>query len=255
MSAASTSRESNATTAGIVERAGTQDRIIPESRRADGSVRKERKVRPGFTPVEDVVRYRPARAREAEEARKRGVPGSAAQTKASSISTSTSPRASSPSASPFGSTDSGAPSRHSSVAISSAIPFTTSDGSNKGAQPRGKFAPLEPPRPRKVAGAPEATDVTAAGRTDKQADEQPKPWRNSRLRKPAAPTAAQNETADVPIALDRERSGRSGKADQSSNNETRTAPSRQAEAAGDDVVAQLEDLRIGQSKEPQRDRS
>lgn len=197
-----------------------------------------------------MVRYRPARAREAEEARKRGVPGSAAQTKASSSSTS-----SYPGTSLFGSAESGPPTRHSSVAQSSAIPSATPNDSNKDAQPRGKFAPLEPPRQRKGARAPAATIATAADQTDGKADEQLKPWRNSRLRKPAAPAAAQNETADVPIALDGERSGRSGKADQSSNKETRTAPNRQAEAAGDDLVAQLEDLRIGQSKEPQRDRS
>ncbi|KAK3824648.1 MAG: hypothetical protein J3Q66DRAFT_94196 [Benniella sp.] len=33
------------------------DRVIPESRRADGTVRKERKVRPGYTPPEDVAKY------------------------------------------------------------------------------------------------------------------------------------------------------------------------------------------------------
>ncbi|KAG2209968.1 hypothetical protein INT47_003404 [Mucor saturninus] len=34
-----------------------EERIIPGSQRADGSFRKERKVRPGFTPLEDVKRY------------------------------------------------------------------------------------------------------------------------------------------------------------------------------------------------------
>lgn len=42
-----------------------KQRIIPESRRADGSIRKERKVRPGFTPVEDVARFVPSRVRQA----------------------------------------------------------------------------------------------------------------------------------------------------------------------------------------------
>ncbi|KAF9434914.1 hypothetical protein BGZ76_007218 [Entomortierella beljakovae] len=32
-------------------------RVIPMSRRADGSIRKERKVRPGYTPPEDVAKY------------------------------------------------------------------------------------------------------------------------------------------------------------------------------------------------------
>ncbi|KAH9050089.1 hypothetical protein EDB84DRAFT_728520 [Lactarius hengduanensis] len=49
------------TTAGIAIDPGTLDRVIPESRRADGSVRKERKVRPGFTPQEDVARFRSVR--------------------------------------------------------------------------------------------------------------------------------------------------------------------------------------------------
>ncbi|PWN33652.1 uncharacterized protein FA14DRAFT_190783 [Meira miltonrushii] len=44
---------------------GAKQRIIPESRRADGSIRKERKVRPGFTPVEDVARFVPSRVRQA----------------------------------------------------------------------------------------------------------------------------------------------------------------------------------------------
>lgn len=34
-----------------------EERFIPGSRRPDGTLRKERKVRPGFTPAEDVVRY------------------------------------------------------------------------------------------------------------------------------------------------------------------------------------------------------
>ncbi|CAM0142769.1 hypothetical protein VKS41_002671 [Umbelopsis sp. WA50703] len=38
-----------------------EDRYIPGSRRPDGTFRKERKVRPGFTPAEDVVRYTNAR--------------------------------------------------------------------------------------------------------------------------------------------------------------------------------------------------
>ncbi|KAG2182243.1 hypothetical protein INT43_007170 [Umbelopsis isabellina] len=38
-----------------------EDRYIPGSRRPDGTYRKERKVRPGFTPAEDVVRYTNAR--------------------------------------------------------------------------------------------------------------------------------------------------------------------------------------------------
>ncbi|KAK9449066.1 uncharacterized protein V1518DRAFT_417074 [Limtongia smithiae] len=44
------------TASGIVQ-SETGARVIPASLRADGSVRKEIRVRPGFTPVEDVSRY------------------------------------------------------------------------------------------------------------------------------------------------------------------------------------------------------
>ncbi|KAI0049605.1 hypothetical protein FA95DRAFT_1469726, partial [Auriscalpium vulgare] len=48
-------------TAGIAVDPRTLDRVIPESRRPDGSIRKERRVRPGFTPQEDVARFRGTR--------------------------------------------------------------------------------------------------------------------------------------------------------------------------------------------------
>ncbi|VDC06907.1 unnamed protein product [Peniophora sp. CBMAI 1063] len=48
----------NKTAAGIAVDPRTLDRVIPESKRADGSVRKERRIRPGFTPQEDVQRFR-----------------------------------------------------------------------------------------------------------------------------------------------------------------------------------------------------
>ncbi|KAI0254267.1 hypothetical protein BJV78DRAFT_1121588 [Lactifluus subvellereus] len=49
------------TASGIAIDPRTLDRVIPESRRTDGSVRKERKIRPGFTPQEDVARFRSTR--------------------------------------------------------------------------------------------------------------------------------------------------------------------------------------------------
>ncbi|KAI0028075.1 hypothetical protein K488DRAFT_28363, partial [Vararia minispora EC-137] len=49
------------TAAGIIVDPRTLDRVIPESRRADGSLRKERRIRPGFTPQEDVARFRSTR--------------------------------------------------------------------------------------------------------------------------------------------------------------------------------------------------
>ncbi|KAL4241339.1 Partner of Y14 and mago [Abortiporus biennis] len=45
-------------TAGIAVDPRTLERVIPESRRPDGSVRKQIKIRPGFTPQEDVKRFR-----------------------------------------------------------------------------------------------------------------------------------------------------------------------------------------------------
>ncbi|KAK7470726.1 hypothetical protein VKT23_002148 [Stygiomarasmius scandens] len=49
------------TTAGITVDPHTLERVVPESRRADGSVRKQLKIRPGFTPQEDVSRFRGTR--------------------------------------------------------------------------------------------------------------------------------------------------------------------------------------------------
>ncbi|KAF8640031.1 hypothetical protein AX17_001273 [Amanita inopinata Kibby_2008] len=44
--------------AGIALDPQTLQRIVPESKRSDGSVRKQLKIRPGFTPQEDVRRFR-----------------------------------------------------------------------------------------------------------------------------------------------------------------------------------------------------
>ena len=49
--------------AGIVTNTDTQTRVIPQSVRADGSVRKERRVREGFVPKEDIAKYRPGQGR------------------------------------------------------------------------------------------------------------------------------------------------------------------------------------------------
>ncbi|KAK7049589.1 hypothetical protein VNI00_005620 [Paramarasmius palmivorus] len=49
------------TAAGIIVDPQSLDRVVPESRRPDGSVRKEIKIRPGFTPQEDVKRFRGTR--------------------------------------------------------------------------------------------------------------------------------------------------------------------------------------------------
>ncbi|KAG5343073.1 hypothetical protein E4T56_gene16349 [Termitomyces sp. T112] len=49
------------TAAGITVDPLTLNRVIPESRRPDGTVRKQIKIRPGFTPQEDVRRFRGTR--------------------------------------------------------------------------------------------------------------------------------------------------------------------------------------------------
>ncbi|THV08629.1 hypothetical protein K435DRAFT_959168 [Dendrothele bispora CBS 962.96] len=49
------------TNAGIAVDPHTLERVVPESKRADGSVRKQLKIRPGFTPQEDVSRFRGSR--------------------------------------------------------------------------------------------------------------------------------------------------------------------------------------------------
>jgi partner of Y14 and mago protein len=52
---------SNSSTTPVKSIAGIQDkddaRVIPMTRRPDGTYRKERKIRPGYTPPEDVAKY------------------------------------------------------------------------------------------------------------------------------------------------------------------------------------------------------
>ncbi|KIM29510.1 hypothetical protein M408DRAFT_328764 [Serendipita vermifera MAFF 305830] len=55
------------TAAGIAVDPKTLDRVVPATRRADGTVRKELKIRPGFTPQEDAVRFRGSRQQNAEQ--------------------------------------------------------------------------------------------------------------------------------------------------------------------------------------------
>lgn len=62
---------SKSTTSGIRTAANGQS-FIPASKRADGTTRKEIKVRPGYKPPEDVQRYR---SKPAEALRQNGSPG------------------------------------------------------------------------------------------------------------------------------------------------------------------------------------
>ncbi|KAG8705521.1 hypothetical protein FRC12_019184 [Ceratobasidium sp. 428] len=54
------------TVSGITVDPATLERVVPSTRRADGSVRKELKIRPGFTPQEDVSRFRGSRQQAAD---------------------------------------------------------------------------------------------------------------------------------------------------------------------------------------------
>ncbi|CAE6437312.1 unnamed protein product [Rhizoctonia solani] len=54
------------TPSGISVDPRTLDRVVASTRRADGSVRKELKIRPGFTPQEDVSRFRGSRQQQAD---------------------------------------------------------------------------------------------------------------------------------------------------------------------------------------------
>ncbi|KAF3902690.1 hypothetical protein AA313_de0200902 [Arthrobotrys entomopaga] len=65
------SKEQQTTTSGI-QTLASGSRVIPSSVRADGSTRPERRVKPGFTPAEDIAKYQ---NRTAEAWRTRGTGG------------------------------------------------------------------------------------------------------------------------------------------------------------------------------------
>lgn len=66
---------SNVSKAGITTDANTGERYIPSSVRADGSKRREIRVRPGYKPPEDVELYRNRAAAAWKTRGKGGVPG------------------------------------------------------------------------------------------------------------------------------------------------------------------------------------
>lgn len=53
-------------TSGIIQDPHTGDRRVAPSKRPDGTLRKEIKIRPGFTPQEDVSKFRSARQNESQ---------------------------------------------------------------------------------------------------------------------------------------------------------------------------------------------
>ena len=70
----SSSTSQKATNSGI-QRLSNGSSVIPSSTRADGSVRKEIKVKPGYKPPEDVELYRNRAAGAWKNRAKSGVPG------------------------------------------------------------------------------------------------------------------------------------------------------------------------------------
>ncbi|THH12343.1 hypothetical protein EW145_g52 [Phellinidium pouzarii] len=59
--------EPKQTVSGIAVDPRTLDRVIPESKRRDGTLRKQIKIRPGYTPQEDVSRFRGTRQRQMDQ--------------------------------------------------------------------------------------------------------------------------------------------------------------------------------------------
>ncbi|KAL2810813.1 hypothetical protein BJX63DRAFT_302179 [Aspergillus granulosus] len=72
---ASQNTTGNVSSSGITVNAVTGERYIPSSVRADGSKRKEIKVRPGYRPPEDVELYKNRAAEAWKNRSKPGVPG------------------------------------------------------------------------------------------------------------------------------------------------------------------------------------
>ena len=68
--------EPETSNAGIITDETTGQRVIPSSVRADGSVRKEIKVKPGYKPPEDVALYKSRGARAVRTRGPASIPGS-----------------------------------------------------------------------------------------------------------------------------------------------------------------------------------
>lgn len=174
-------------------------------------------MRPGFTPVEDVMRYRPARVREAEEARKKGIPGSV-------------------------------PTQSTAAAVASA---------DSPASPRPSALPLEPPRfeaqrttwrsntrQRQTALAVnsrgEARSTASEADTPKASSHGEGSWRNSRLRKSADPSkkavTSAGSSQDVRIET----------VDSATAKAKRSAAS-DARSSADELAQELDSLRLGKS--------
>lgn len=60
----------------VISPSSSSSRIVPQSVRADGSLRKERKVKPGFTPKEDIAKFRSRRLLQEDERKRKEGAGS-----------------------------------------------------------------------------------------------------------------------------------------------------------------------------------
>lgn len=79
-------KEKNTTQSGIVVDTATGERHIPSSTRADGSKRKEIRIRPGYRPPEDVEVYKNPSAAAWKNRGSSGVPGAEVVTDENSLS-------------------------------------------------------------------------------------------------------------------------------------------------------------------------
>lgn len=188
------------------------------------------------------MRYRPARAREAEEARKRGIPGSAESATALSSSSSSSWAPASSTRTPVSEKpDSDRATLQSNATRSPAA----SDGKNIGQQARGNFAPLEPPKqPR--GGRPPATTTTSPG-TSERPSAGTKAWQNSRLRKLQSSKLSPDPAQAVTEAWDPEQAEQTGYSDRKAHAHKAPPAREKASTAADDLASKLDGLRIDSS--------
>ncbi len=192
------------------------------------SVRKERKVRPGFTPVEDVMRYRPARVREAEEARKKGIPGSVPTQSTAAAAAAVAP--SGPSASPPPSASPSEPQR-------SETQRTSWRSNTPQRQAALTVDPTSSPRADRLASnAANNSEASPSGERS---------WRNSRLRKPASSDASKKAVTSAGSSQD----VRVETVDSATAKAERSVVSESLSSA-DELAQELDSLRIGKSDKP-----
>lgn len=184
------------------------------------------------------MRYRPARAREAEEARKRGHLNGTAPASTRLGASPSAEAAPPPRTSTFGTPDADGKMWRSTT-TGTGPSFQRLETSTP---PRGRFAPLEPTR-KKSEGLFPATAPLAKSEAPSPHKQ---PWQGSRLRKPLPPKQNLAEAAAVPDAWDRDESTQRPKPDRVLQKEP---SSGRTDASADDLVAELDSLRINSDKD------